>query len=1331
MKHFKFLFLFLFLFVSNLTAWADAPCLKGSIEDIKEDLRLLGDEYSQASILVRDVESFAKEHKLPTKVIEFGPPERRVKRLMVRLDITDEKLLEAYRKRYNLHTPLENDKIGGNLVFEIQNDSNQYVTGALREFGEVEKDIYRWGKKEQPLERWWSQWMKNNRGDHQKYILGFGHVIPLDKKQVSNVEHYLANPADRGACKSSNCIAWSSGIELGKTRPGLSDVDRDYLFPHLGVSRSSAHFEIGRRYLHAMSAKHSASFVFVQDKSQMKYFDDLEKYLPPEPQIPYSNIIRIPLAEDSPVMKAIDIVPDGGKVFVPIAAGASPEGMTALLQKAPSMKKGLDFHFSINGVSEAILKRASREGGEKIRFHSFFIGSNTRELNQAGEINLVHGYLSDFPKRILDTKDKEFHYDALLVRVSPPDSKGRYSLGTNNDMISSVLKSQPNIKIIAEINPNMPHTTGNNFITKKQITSSFESNSALASPPVVPFTKVEDDIGRNLASIIDDNSTIQMGIGNIFDGLPENLSKQRVKGLKISTEMLGDPLMKIMESGITTKAETGFSFGSPKLYKWLDGNKQVRFEPTIKVNDPTLIAKKERFHAINTALQVDLHGNVNATMGPGGRRISSPGGQVDFMAGAAKSHNGKSIIAIRSTAKNGEFSTITLKRYGNELTTPSEYVSHVVTEYGVASLKGKSEAEKTVSLIKVAHPKFRSELAYEAYKKSMISKSDYELFAKEAEEFKDSARLFVEIEKKGTPLHASEINYRVFGQENKETIVLVHGLGSSQDTWFETALDLSRRGYKVITYDQRGHGKTKSNGINFDSDIMADDLKNLLTDLNIKQAHIVGHSMGARTTIKFGEKYPDMVSSIMIEDMHVKGLKRAPNPASTQKVINEILEVKNGEVTKVFTNKEHLLLKLEEHYPREIAEKILKKYIKKQHFSKNEYDWPTSLTVKQRNSLRKEVRRGSKEVTVYSLENRIKINDQYYYDGLHEDLTESLIALKPPIQFLTATDQPVLFGKGIDHLREVKPSAKIVTIRNSSHGIHNSQPKAFVNQLVLLVEKNKVNPTVLERTVKAPKFVERFSEHRPLKSYETNIKVYGETNSKIVVIVPDFTKDVLSYQARAERLASKGYKVITYDLRGKGHSAALGTDYSLNILSDDLKMVLKTLNVKKADFFGEGLGAKIASRFILKNPNKAKKVVLYNPLENLKKSTGVSTRQFLETLPKMQQVFGSNKHAYRELRKFYSKKDADLLISRLYEKSPNEFMFSTRLEVDELYSEMALVENVSNDISKLNNPVVVQPISKRKLSKTKKERQFKNSTIFEPIIKTDLTGDEILVFLKK
>lgn len=722
------IFFLLFALLISFSVTAADPCM-----DLVKNLITQKDKPSLqiTSELVKRLKNFADANNLPYQLKEVGPPMRRVTKLFVGLDMTDETLVAKYLKEFNLESA-DKPTLALEFGFEVQ---DQYISGVLRTSSDPDAPIYRWGKQDLNRREWANEWMVQGGSDYhgntnhperlKNPVWGYSHLIQLAPAEAENVKVFLKKPKERGPCKSDNCIAWTTGIELGVTKKDATDEERRYLFNELGISRSSAHYEIGRRLMHAANQRHAGVIVFLNgEKGKTAFSKNLEKFLPPEPQIPYSNIIK-GLGHDpkGDLMTALNVVPDGSRIFFPIAAGASPEAMSALIQKAAGLKLGFDISILVNGINESTLRQGAELADGKIRFNSFFVGSNMRKLHGEGKVKYIPGYLSDFPRFIKDPDMKEFKYDAIVVRVGPADANGNHSLGPNFDMIHAILEGNPKVKIIAEINENIPFTTGANVIHKSKISGSFKSTAELAGPPVVPLTAIEKKIGLELGKLVDSGSTLQIGIGNIFGGIADGLEKAKKKDLKISTEMFGDALKDIMERGIAAKAETGFAYGSGDLYKWLHKNKAVKFISTEEVNSPANIQNTEKFHAVNTALQVRLSGDVNAEFGPEGR-LSSPGGQVEFMSGAARSTGGKSIIAIRSTAKKGELSSIVLDLYDGHVTTPAESVHYVVTEYGTAVLKGKNTSDRAVALINIAHPKFRESLRNEAIEKNIISPAD-------------------------------------------------------------------------------------------------------------------------------------------------------------------------------------------------------------------------------------------------------------------------------------------------------------------------------------------------------------------------------------------------------------------------------------------------------------------------------------------------------------------------------------------------------------------------------------------------------------------------------
>lgn len=669
---------------------------------------------------------FAGENKLPYRWHDFGPEDRKVRRLVVAVDINNLQLMEKYRSTFNIdQQTVRNDKGSGTLVVEQTWEDvtrpEHYVYTYIRAFADKDQPVYRWGRKDMT----WQSSFNSLRGNvtNQKGLIGIAQLIELNSQEAANVKIFLDNPDLRGPCKSGNCVAWLTGTELGKTDKATKDEERKYLFNELGVSRTIAPFEIARRLTHASNERHGAIVVFVDGQKGIDSFTkEFEKNLIPEPKIPYATILKN-YQTINPAQKAMEVIQDGEKIFFPIAAGASPEAVEALVAHTQKLQKGVDIHVLVNGVSAQTLRKGVETTDGKFRVHALFLGGNMRELYKENKVSVIPGNLSDFTRMMRDQQQIEFHYDTMVVRVSETTKDGYHSLGPNHDMIMTILRDRPNIKIIAEINPNIPFTNGDNVIHSSKFKATFKSTTELAGPTTVPANEVDTRIGLNLGRLIDSGATLQVGIGNIFGGLPNGLKAAGKSHIKISTEMFGDHMMQMINDGVAISAETGFAFGSGNLYKWLNENLKVKFVSTEYVNAPGRVADTPHFHAVNTALQIDLSGQVNATMGPDGR-ISSPGGQVEFMSGASRSEGGKAIIAIRSTAKNDTISSITLDLYRGPITTPHENVTHVVTEYGTAELRGKNERERAVALINIAHPKFRRELAENAVARQILHPND-------------------------------------------------------------------------------------------------------------------------------------------------------------------------------------------------------------------------------------------------------------------------------------------------------------------------------------------------------------------------------------------------------------------------------------------------------------------------------------------------------------------------------------------------------------------------------------------------------------------------------
>ena len=358
-------------------------------------------------------------------------------------------------------------------------------------------------------------------------------------------------------------------------------------------------------------------------------------------------------------------------------------------------------------------------GMEKhFKHKAFFIGGNARKAVNEGRADFIPIFLSEvtmlFKKGIIVP-------DIALINVSPPDDHGFCSYGIDVGNIKT--PAEKSKIVIAQINPEMPRGLGNSFIHLNKIDFIVEHEEPLMQlPQVDPNASAEvlaayDKIGQYIAEMIEDGSTLQMGIGAIPDSVMKYLKDH--KDLGIHTEMFSDGIVELVEEGIINgeqktlhpgKIIAGFVLGTKKSFDFIDNNPIFEFHPQEYVNDPFIIAKNNKMVAINAAIEIDLTGQVCADS-IGTKFYSGIGGQVDFIRGAAHSEGGKPIIALPSTTKDGKISRIvpTLKTGAGVVTSRGD-VHYVVTEYGVANLFGKSIRERVTSLIKIAHPKFRDEL---------------------------------------------------------------------------------------------------------------------------------------------------------------------------------------------------------------------------------------------------------------------------------------------------------------------------------------------------------------------------------------------------------------------------------------------------------------------------------------------------------------------------------------------------------------------------------------------------------------------------------------------
>ncbi len=405
---------------------------------------------------------------------------------------------------------------------------------------------------------------------------------------------------------------------------------------------------------------------------------------------------------------AIALLGRGRRIFVGSGAAEPASLVQALVTDGDHLADNEIVHLLTLGPAPYVARGLER----RFRHTAFFIGENVRQAVQEGRADFMPVFLSEIPELI---RSRRVRIDAVLIQVSPPDAHGFVSLGVSVDVVRAAVDCAD--LLIAEVNPRMPRTLGDSFLHIDRIAALVPVDAPLAQLQIEPLDAVCREIGRHVASLIPDGATLQTGIGRIPHAVTEALRGR--KNLGVHTEMLSDSVVDLVEAGVIngtrktllpSKIVTSFAMGTQRLYDWIDDNPAVEMRPSDFTNDPFIIARNDAMVSINSALAVDLTGQVAADT-VGGRFFSGIGGQVDFIRGAARSRGGKSIIALPSTAKGGSVSRIvaTLGEGAGVVTSRGD-VRYVVTEYGVADLWGKNIRQRATALIEIAHPTFRAEL---------------------------------------------------------------------------------------------------------------------------------------------------------------------------------------------------------------------------------------------------------------------------------------------------------------------------------------------------------------------------------------------------------------------------------------------------------------------------------------------------------------------------------------------------------------------------------------------------------------------------------------------
>jgi acyl-CoA hydrolase len=409
---------------------------------------------------------------------------------------------------------------------------------------------------------------------------------------------------------------------------------------------------------------------------------------------------------------AVAKIKSGDRVYLHTAAATPQRLIEAMVARASELR-------NVEIVSlhtEGYAPYAKPEYRESFRMNALFVGKNIRHAVQSGDADAIPVFLSDVPSLF---QNKVLPLDVALIHVSPPDRHGYCSLGVSVDATLAAVHAAK--MVIAQVNPNMPRTHGEGMLHRSKIHAMVEVTDSLPETPRHILSETEISIGRHIASIVEDGATLQMGIGAIPDATLAALSGHR--NLGIHSEMFSDGVIDLVEKGVIngshkrTHKETivaSFLVGTRRLYDFVDDNPFVEMLPSDYVNDTREIRKNPKVTAINSALEIDMTGQVCADS-IGQKYYSGVGGQMDFIRGAALSKGGKPIIALPSTTKKGESRIVPHLKLGAGVVTTRAHVQYVVTEFGIVNLHGKNLRQRAEALASIAHPDFREDINRQAH----------------------------------------------------------------------------------------------------------------------------------------------------------------------------------------------------------------------------------------------------------------------------------------------------------------------------------------------------------------------------------------------------------------------------------------------------------------------------------------------------------------------------------------------------------------------------------------------------------------------------------------
>ena len=415
-----------------------------------------------------------------------------------------------------------------------------------------------------------------------------------------------------------------------------------------------------------------------------------------------------------PADQAVSVINSGDRVFVHTAAAAPQELVYAMTDRANDLRRVDVCHLHTEGDAPY----ASEEHADTFHTNALFVGANVRKAVNEGPADYIPVFLSEVPSLF---RNGVLPLDVALLQVSPPDKHGYCSLGVSVDASNAALESANHV--VVQINPRMPRTHGDGLIHVNEIDYGVEVETPIAKVPRPELTDVERAIGQNCAQLIDNGATLQMGIGAIPDAVLRALDDH--KDLGVHTEMFSDGVIDLVEDGVLTgtkkavhpgKIVGSFVMGTRRLYDFIDDNPLVAMLDVAYVNDTAVIRRNPKVTAINSAIEVDLTGQVCADS-IGTYQYSGVGGQMDFIRGASLSEQGKPIIALPSTTRKGISRIVPHLKTGADVVTTRAHVHHIVTEYGSVNLYGKNLRERAQALIDIAHPDHREDLQEAAHER--------------------------------------------------------------------------------------------------------------------------------------------------------------------------------------------------------------------------------------------------------------------------------------------------------------------------------------------------------------------------------------------------------------------------------------------------------------------------------------------------------------------------------------------------------------------------------------------------------------------------------------